>query len=81
MDIKLSLLLPLKGKRVAKVEFISTLRDLRKTVGLSQKRSAKFGAHGARETPVPIPNTEVKPRSGYYTAFSWENSTVPSYKK
>ena len=28
------------------------------------------GAHGARETPVPIPNTEVKPRCGYYTAFS-----------
>ena len=25
------------------------------------------GAHGARETPVPIPNTEVKPRSGYNT--------------
>ena len=27
----------------------------------------QFGAHGARETPVPIPNTEVKPRSGYNT--------------
>lgn len=26
-----------------------------------------IGAHGARETPVPIPNTEVKPRSGYNT--------------
>jgi hypothetical protein len=26
-----------------------------------------FGAHGARETPVPMPNTEVKPRSGYNT--------------
>lgn len=25
------------------------------------------GAHGARETPVPIPNTEAKPRSGYNT--------------
>lgn len=28
-----------------------------------------IGAHGARETPVPMPNTEVKPRCGYYTAF------------
>ena len=28
-----------------------------------------FGAHGARETPVTIPNTEVKPCSGYYTAI------------
>jgi hypothetical protein len=41
-----------------------------------------FGAHGARETPVPIPNTEVKPRSGYYTwqIKAWENSTVPNYR-
>jgi hypothetical protein len=26
-----------------------------------------IGAHGARETPVPMPNTEVKPSSGYNT--------------
>jgi hypothetical protein len=26
-----------------------------------------FGAHGARETPVPMPNTAVKPRRGYNT--------------
>ena len=41
---------------------------------------AEVGAHGARETPVPIPNTEVKPSSGEYTAMR-ENSTVPFYKK
>ncbi len=29
--------------------------------------NAKIGAHGARATPVPIPNTAVKPRSGYNT--------------
>jgi hypothetical protein len=29
-----------------------------------------FGAHGAREIPVPIPNTEVKPSCGDYTATS-----------
>jgi hypothetical protein len=29
-----------------------------------------FGAHSARETPVPIPNTAVKPRSGYNTWVS-----------
>jgi hypothetical protein len=42
----------------------------------------RVGAHGARETPVPIPNTEVKPRSGYNTWVikPWENSTVPNYK-
>ena len=27
-----------------------------------------FGAHGAGETPVLIPNTAVKPSSGDYTA-------------
>lgn len=27
-----------------------------------------LGAHGAGETPVLIPNTEVKPSSGDYTA-------------
>ena len=29
-----------------------------------------FGAHGAEEIPVPIPNTEVKLSSGDYTAKS-----------
>jgi hypothetical protein len=29
-----------------------------------------FGAHGAEEIPVPIPNTEVKLSSGDYTATS-----------
>ena len=27
----------------------------------------EIGAHGARETPVTMPNTEVKPRRGYNT--------------
>ena len=29
-----------------------------------------LGAHSAREIPVPIPNTEVKPSRGDYTATS-----------
>ena len=32
--------------------------------------SAQFGAHSAGEIPVPIPNTEVKPSSGDYTAIA-----------
>ena len=34
------------------------------------KKSAHLpiGAHSTREIPVPIPNTEVKPSSGDYTA-------------
>ena len=52
------------GKRAAGVgEFISPPRATRKTAGLSQL----FGAHSERETPVPIPNTAVKPLSGYNT--------------
>jgi hypothetical protein len=45
--------------------------------------NAKIGAHGERETPVPIPNTAVKPLSGYNTwpIKAWENSTVPNYKR
>ena len=44
---------------------------------------ACIGAHGARETPVPMPNTAVKPSSGYNTWVikPWENSTVPNYRK
>ena len=30
-------------------------------------KKARIGVHGARETPVPIPNTAVKPSSGYNT--------------
>lgn len=43
--------------------------------------NTKIGAHSDRETPVPIPNTAVKPISGYNTWVikPWENSTVPIY--
>ena len=43
--------------------------------------SRTIGAHGTGETPVTIPNTEVKPSSGDYTATRWETSTAPSYIK
>ena len=32
------------------------------------RSESHFGAHGEEETPVPIPNTEVKLLSGDYTA-------------
>ena len=35
---------------------------------LTDRPGSHIGAHGARETPVPIPNTAVKPRSGYNTS-------------
>ena len=41
---------------------------------------SNFGVHSAREIPVPIPNTEVKPGSGDYTA-SRETSKMPNYIK
>ena len=40
----------------------------------------QFGAHSAREIPVLIPNTEVKPGSADYTAMR-ETRKVPNYKK
>ena len=34
------------------------------------KAKRLLGAHSAGEIPVPIPNTEVKPSSGDYTAIA-----------
>ena len=44
----------------------------RPTVSIVSPKCRKpyFGAHGAEEIPVPIPNTEVKLSSGDYTAKS-----------
>ena len=39
-----------------------------------------IGAHRAGVTPVPIPNTEVKPSIGEDTALR-ESSTVPNYQR
>ena len=39
-----------------------------------------LGVHSAREIPVLIPNTEVKPGSGDYTALR-ETSKMPNYTK
>lgn len=40
------------------------------------------GGHSERETPVPIPNTEVKPPSVDGTAWvtGWESRTLPGIK-
>ena len=43
-------------------------------------RNIMIGAHGAGVTPVPIPNTEVKPSIGEDTALR-ESSTVPNYQR
>ena len=41
-----------------------------------------LGNHGEGETPVPIPNTEVKPFSADGTAWAtvWESRTLPRLK-
>jgi hypothetical protein len=41
-----------------------------------------LGDHGGGETPVPIPNTEVKPFSADGTAWVtvWESRTLPRLK-
>jgi hypothetical protein len=40
------------------------------------------GGHSERETPVPIPNTEVKPLSvdGTARVTVWESRTLPGVK-
>ena len=44
--------------------------------------NAKIGAHREGVTPVPMPNTAVKPFIGDNTWVikPWENSTVPNYR-
>ena len=41
------------------------------------------GGHTGGATPVPIPNTEVKPSKADATAAvrQWESRTLPGYKK
>ena len=41
------------------------------------------GGHTGGATPVPIPNTEVKPSKADVTAAvrQWESRTLPGYKK
>src|SRR5579871_3893260 len=40
------------------------------------------GGHGGGETPVPIPNTAVKPASadGTWGATPWESRTPPGFR-
>ncbi len=62
---------------VIEIPYISPgTHELRAQPGYMKRRN--LGAHGVGETPVPIPNTEVKPYSGYNTALR-ENSTVPVF--
>lgn len=44
-------------------------------------RSKFFGGHSDRVTPVPIPNTEVKPVSadGTWGESPWESRTPPDF--
>ena len=41
------------------------------------------GGYSGGVTPVPIPNTEVKPSSADYTAaaMQWESKTLPEFFK
>ena len=42
-----------------------------------------FGGHSDRVTPVPIPNTEVKPASadGTWGVTPWESRTPPDFSR
>ena len=47
----------------------------------SSALSKVSGDHGGGATPVPIPNTAVKPASadGTWGAFPWESRTSPDF--
>jgi hypothetical protein len=49
--------------------------------GLGSARSKVSGDHGGGATPVPIPNTAVKPASadGTWGASPWESRTSPDF--
>ena len=44
-------------------------------------KTTVFGGHGGGVTPVPIPNTEVKPTSadGTWEETPWESRTPPNF--
>src|SRR4029077_8127729 len=51
--------------------------------GAELAKLRKFGDHGGGETPVPFPNTEVKPSSadGTVGVTRWESRSLPSTYK
>lgn len=63
--------------RLSEVYFVSE-RGRTKQVAIYEAGTI-WGVHRARETPDPIPNSEVKPRIGDGTAGAtlWESSTMP----
>ena len=48
--------------------FVNVLMDIDRIP--FHEKEFLFGAHSKRETPVPMPNTAVKPPSGYNTWVS-----------
>ena len=53
------------------------------SLGEYPKLTTYLGDHSDRVTPVPIPNTEVKPVSadGTWGEIPWESRTSPDYSK
>lgn len=50
-------------------------------LALESSKTTVFGGHGGGVTPVPIPNTEVKPTSadGTWEETPWESRTPPDF--
>ena len=51
------------------------------TAVVNKKLHKTSGGNGKRDTPVSIPNTEVKPLSadGTWVETPWESRTLPDY--
>ena len=61
------------GRHARSLLFAYPVVRTRRPVGIC------FGDHTAVDTPVPIPNTEVKHRVADGTAFWWESRSLPEH--
>ena len=74
-----------KSDRVQNIELLKISFDLCKVLSASAGRHERKlwcrvpGGHRSRATPVPIPNTEVKPATADGTVWetAWESRSLP----
>jgi hypothetical protein len=66
-----------RNLRKSKIEHVIIVSGVQRTTEPGLKK--KSGGDGAVVTPVPIPNTEVKHRSGEDRTLEPENSALPGF--
>src|SRR5207253_3000618 len=66
--------------RFTAADVLNAPQEVVRIVGAELGIIPSFGGHGGGETPVPFPNTEVKPSSadGTVGVTRWESRSLPS---